>query len=172
MTLTRSSMQHLLSKPVHDLWAYGRPFMDTDGPERKLDAFPRKSGLQWPVPDGEGPWFVYAKVDGVTRSRPLHVNRSLSSETKPSPFFCAVTTINRHEREAMIRALLRSIGDGSESEARKLIIDLFGNLDPALPPQAFDVFRLLPFARDLHGDLCKRRIAWQHSRLGRKRPSE
>ena len=42
--LTRRSMQRLQQKPGHDLWCYGRPFMDTDGAERKLEMHLREIG--------------------------------------------------------------------------------------------------------------------------------
>ena len=146
VTLTNESMRRLLSDGTKEIWVYGRPFGDMGGADRKLETYRDETGLHWIVPDGEGPWFVYAKADGITRSRPLHINRKLSSQAVPSALLEAVMTANQDAREGKIVEVLKDIGDSVDVEAGQVLTAFIGTVDPALPLQSFDVFRLRPLA--------------------------
>ena len=146
VTLTTESMKKLRSDGTKEVWVYGRPFGDMRGPDRKLDTYLDATGLHWIVPDGEGPWFVYAKADGVTRSRPLHVNRKLWTETVPSALLAAVITANQNDREHRIVDVLQEIGLARDVDSGEVLTSFIGAVDPVLPLQSFDVFRLLPLA--------------------------
>jgi len=146
VTLTSESVKQLEREGAVEVHALGRPFKDLAGPDRELIASSRTEKTHWLVPDGEGPWFVYAKVGGITRSRPLHVNRTVPEGSGQNPFLASVMTANRADREERVCTLLKEIGAGRDPASRNLLVESFGTLDPALPPQAFDVFRLLPRA--------------------------
>jgi hypothetical protein len=147
VTLDTVSLKRLIHEGVENIDVYGRPFLDFDGEDHKLERTIDGSSLQWIVPEGFGPWFVYAKVDGITRSRPLHVDRQLLNDDGADPYIAAVTNANRQERTTEILDLLAKIGDGDDPASRDNLSALIASLDPALPPQAFDVFRLLPQRR-------------------------
>gem|GEM_PF-4403458 len=144
VTLASASMQRLIAERSKEVWVYGRPFSDLAGEDRRLDTFADETGLHWTVPEGEGPWFVYAKVDGVTRSRPLHVNRELWDTEPIGPLLKAVTTVHRYERERLVTCVLQEIGAGDVGGARDELAAFIGSLDPAIPLQSFDILRLLP----------------------------
>ena len=147
VTLSTASMRRLQDDHAEDIWVYGRPFGDMGGADRKLDTYANSTGLHWTVPDGEGPWFVYARADGVTRSRPLHINRKLRGSGPVSSLLDAVLTVNRVERETRILAVLQYIGAAEDINARQELTSFITTIDPALPLQSFDVLRLLPHAR-------------------------
>lgn len=146
VTLTTESMKRLRADGTKEVWVYGRPFGDMCGVDRKLDTHFDGTGLHWIVPDGEGPWFVFAKADGVTRSRPLHVDRELWTETAPSALLEAVMTANQDAREDRIVDVLQDIGLAKGIEAGQVLMSFIGTIDPALPLQSFDILRLLPLA--------------------------
>ena len=121
VTLSLESMKKLQDEQAKEVRLFGRPFLDVSGKDRELDVVKNSQGI-WTVEDGEGPWFVYAKVDGAARSRPLHVNRELEDGDLPNPFLSVVTTVNRVERQDLVIPLLGRIGEGSDPLARDQLI--------------------------------------------------
>ena len=148
VTLDTDSLKRLIEEKAEIIEVFGRPFFDLAGQDHELETAHNGSRLQWTVPEGCGPWFVYAKIDGVTRSRPLHVDRRLLNNDGNAPYIAAVANANRHEREAQILGLLANLETGQDVAFRSDLGAFIASLDPGLPPQAFDVFRLLPQRRN------------------------
>lgn len=142
--LERSSSESFQLGADAQVEVVGRTFKDIAASDRCLEAIDDGNGRHWIVPDGEGPWIVYAKINGIPRSRPVLVHRNLVGDPPPDELTRALLERSKPTREARLLAELVRVERGEAPRTCDLIASFVGSLDPALPFQSFDILRALP----------------------------
>jgi hypothetical protein len=119
----------------------GHKFADLAGPETVL-ASPRvseASQVRVEVPDGEGPWLVFARIAGETVSRPLLVTRSLEPEKARNLRRLAKALVGPQvPRESEILAAFDDLSDGKDATVAEDLMSLVRTYRTVLPLQSFD----------------------------------
>ncbi|WP_210253392.1 STY4851/ECs_5259 family protein [Microvirga arsenatis] len=125
----------------------GRPFVTLLGQEHVLRvcSLEELPDARLDIPQGRGPWLVFAKVDGVSRSRPLFMPGVLEDGVLPTldPIVQAMLTEPEKERESNILAQLKAAEEASGTEALSYLKGMIKTFKGYLPLQTFDVLRLL-----------------------------
>jgi hypothetical protein len=125
----------------------GRPFAALLGQEQilRVCSLEELPDVRVDIPQGQGPWLVFAKVDGVSRSRPLFMPGLLEDSVLPTldPIVQAMLTELEKERESNILAQLKAAEASSGTEALSYLKGMIKTFKGYLPLQTFDVLRLL-----------------------------